>query len=121
MGENLNTKRQTLGQNLTSQHICVCIYIYIHPLPRNDYQNNSVKLILCNCPGAITGFLCRAPKNNSTNIFSCKSPCPVGAPPRSLSWNHRDYREKGLLQDAKIIPQNFYYVIAPGGSYRIFP
>ena len=84
-----------------------------YPLRRNDYQNNSVKIILCNCPGAITGFLCRAPENNSPNIFSCKSPCPVRAPPpRSLSRNHRDYG--GSYRMRKIIPQKFYYIIAPG-------
>ena len=43
-------------------------------LRRNDYQNNSAKIILCNWPGAITGFLCRAPENKSPNIFL------VGAP-----------------------------------------
>ena len=86
-----------------------------YPLRRNDYQNNSVKIILCNCPGAITGFLCIAPENNSPNVLSCKSPCPVRAPPpRSLSRNHRDYGEGALTGCEKIIPQKFYYVIAPG-------
>ena len=77
-----------------------------HPLRRKHYQNNSVKLILCNCPRAVTGFLCRASEKNSPNMFSCKS--------RSLSRNNRDYGEKGLLQDTKKIPQKFYCVIAPG-------
>ena len=53
----------------------------VYPLRRNDYQNNSKKIFLCNCPGAITGFSCRVPENNSPNYFSCKSPCPVRAPP----------------------------------------
>ena len=36
-----------------------------YPLRRNDYQNNSVNIFSCNCPGAITGFSCRAPEKNS--------------------------------------------------------
>ena len=94
--------------------------VHSYPLRRNDYQNNSVKNILCNCPGAITGFLCRAPENNSPNIFSCKSPCPVRAPPRSLARNHRDYGEKGLLQDAKNNSPEILLCNSPRGSYRIF-
>ena len=92
------------------------VQLEFYPLRRNDYQNDSVKIILCNCPGAITGFLCRAPENNSPNIFSCKSPCPVRAhpPPRSLSRNHRDTERRGSYRIRKIIPQKFYYVIAPG-------
>ena len=67
-----------------------------YPLRRNFYQNNSVKIILCKCPGAITGFLCRDPENNSPNIFSCKSPCPVRAPPVSVPEPQR-LRRKGAL------------------------
>ena len=52
-----------------------------YPLRRNDYQNNSVNIFSCNCPGAITGFSCRAPENNSPKIVSCMGPCPVRAPP----------------------------------------
>ena len=71
-------------------------------------------MILCNCPGAITGFLCRAPENNPPNILSCKSPCPVRAPPglcprtTEITEKRRSYRMR------KIIPQKSYYVIAPG-------
>ena len=36
-----------------------------YPLRRNYYQNNSVNIFSCNCPGAITGFSCRAPEKNS--------------------------------------------------------
>ena len=50
-------------------------------LRRNDYQNNSLNIFSCNCPGAITGFSCRAPENNSPKIVSCMGPCPVRAPP----------------------------------------
>ena len=52
-----------------------------YPLRRKDYQNNSVNIFSCNCPGAITGFSCRAPENNSPKIVSCMGPCPVRAPP----------------------------------------
>ena len=52
----------------------------IYPLRRNDYQNNSINIFSCNCPGAITGFSCRAPENNSPKIVSCMGPCPVRAP-----------------------------------------
>ena len=85
------------------------------PVPStNDYQNNSVKIILCNCPGAITGFLCRAPENNSPNIFSCKSPCPVRAPPGLCPGTTEITEKRGSYRMRKIIPQKFYYVIAPG-------
>ena len=50
-------------------------------LRRNDYQNNSVTIFSCNCPGAITGFSCRAPENNSPKIVPCMGPCPVRAHP----------------------------------------
>ena len=52
-----------------------------YPLRRNDYQNNSINIFSCNCPGAITGFSCRAPENNSPKKVSCMGPCPVRAPP----------------------------------------
>ena len=52
-----------------------------YPLRRNDYQNNLVNMFSCNCPGAITGFSCRAPENNSPKAFSCMSSCPARAPP----------------------------------------
>ena len=52
-----------------------------YPLRRNDYQNDSVNIFSCNCPGVITGFSCRAPENDSPKRFSCMSPCPVRAPP----------------------------------------
>ena len=42
----------------------------VYPLRRNDYQNNSVNIFSCNCPGAITGFSCRASENNSPKIVS---------------------------------------------------
>ena len=72
--------------------------------------------MLCNCPGAITGFLCRAPENNSPNIFSCKSPCPVRAPPPPVSVPEpqRLQRKGALTGMRKRIPQKIYYVIAPG-------
>ena len=57
------------------------IHLRMYPLRRNDYQNNSINNLSCNCPGAITGFSCRAPKNNSPKIVSCMGPCPVRAPP----------------------------------------
>ena len=52
-----------------------------YPLRRNDYQNNSINIFSCNCPGAITGFSCRAPENNSPEVVSRMGPCPVRAPP----------------------------------------
>ena len=70
----------------------------IYPLRQNDYQKNSVKIILCNCPGAITGFLCRAPENNSPNIFSCKSPCP---------GTTEITERRGSYKMRKIVPRNF--------------
>ena len=85
-----------------------------YPLRRNDYQNNSAKIILCNCPGAITGFLCRAPENNSPNIFSCKSPCPVRAPPGLCPGAAEITERRGSYRMRKIIPQKCHYVIAPG-------
>ena len=54
---------------------------FSYPLRRNDYQNNSVNIFSCNCPGAITGFSCRAPEKNSPKIVSCMGPCPVGDRP----------------------------------------
>ena len=66
------------------------------PLRRNDYQNNSVKIILCNYPGAITGYLCRAPENNSPNIFSCKSPF-LYEQTGPLSRNPQRLRREGAL------------------------
>ena len=89
-------------------------FISLHPLRRDDYQNNSVNIILCNCPGAITGFLCRAPENNSPNFFSCKSPSPVRAPPGLCPGTTEITERRGSYRIRKIIPQKFYYVIAPG-------
>ena len=89
-------------------------YVFKYPLRRNDYQNNSVKILLCNCVGAITGCLCRAPENNSPNIFSCKSPCPVRAPPGLCPGMTEITEKSGSYRMRKIIPQEFYYVIAPG-------
>ena len=57
-----------------------------YPLRRNDYQNNSINIFSCNCPGAITGFSCRAPENNSPKIVSCMGPCPVRPPPCNSPW-----------------------------------
>ena len=88
--------------------------VYVYPLRQNDYQNNSVKIILCNCPGAITGLLCRAPEINSPNIFSCKSPCPVRPPPRLCPGTTEITEKRGSYRMRKIIPQKFYYVVAPG-------
>ena len=85
-----------------------------YPLRRNDYQNYSVKIILCNCPGAITGFLCRAPENNSPNIFSCKSPCPVRAPPGLCPGTTEITEKRGSYRMRQIISQKFYCIIAPG-------
>ena len=113
---NNTTKTTTHNKQLPTNRSTNCKY----PLWRNDYQNNSVKIILCNCPGAITAFSCRAPENNSPNILSCKSPCPVRAPPRSLSRNHRDYGEKGLLQDAKNNSPEILLCNSSRGSHRIF-
>ena len=59
--------------------------IATYPLRRNDYPNNSVNIFSCNCPGAITGFSCRAPEKNSPKNsllygpLSCKSP-PCNSP-----------------------------------------
>ena len=58
----------------------------LYPLRRNGYQNNSVNIFSCNCPGAITGFSCRAPEKNSPKRFSCTSPCPVRAPLCNSPW-----------------------------------
>ena len=59
-----------------------------YPLRRNDYQNNSINIFSCNCPGAITGFSCRAPENTSPKIVSCMGPCPVRAPPCNSPWGY---------------------------------
>ena len=66
----------------TSCHSTTCnvSMVFDYPLRRNDYQNNSINIFSCNCPGAITGFSCRAPEKNSPKIVSCMGPCPVRAP-----------------------------------------
>ena len=46
--------------------------------PRGGFK---VNIFSWNCPGAITGFSCRAPEKNSPKIVSCMGPCPVRAPP----------------------------------------
>ena len=111
------------SQSCNSERVC-CSWLFVnvcslvitphYPLQRHDYQNNSAKIILCNCPGAITGSLCRAPENNSPNIFACKSPCPVIAPPGLWPGTTEITEKRGSYRMRKRIPQKFYYVIAPG-------
>ena len=86
--ENRNFSPQSLrlylvfeNEAAASLNILVRRRLLNYPLRRNDYQNNSVNIFSCNCPGAITGFSCRAPEKNSPKIVSCMGPRPVRAPP----------------------------------------
>ena len=47
----------------------------------NDYQNNSINIFYVIAPGLLQDFPVEPPKIIPQKDFSCKSPCPVRAPP----------------------------------------
>ena len=86
----------------------LCKLGFLYPLRRNDYQKNSVNIFSCNCPGAITGFCCRAPETNSPKIV-CNSPwgsyriscrAPENNSKIIFSWLYSNHFEsEGILGD----------------------
>ena len=91
-----------------------------YPLRRNDYQNNSVNNFSCNCPGAITGFSCRAPENNSPKIVSCMGPCPLRAPPVIALGALTGFSCRAPENNSKIIFPACNHFESEGNSPRIF-